>query len=265
MLGARDLRAFCRPPMGVPVAFAGVSTYPDGQQVCGLFDRPIQIREAYQDGGGIQSAGSELRLPFDAFSPMPQSGDQVLVTDNGLTTTYEVDAPTAEDDGAFLVYELHGTGIAPVAALQASAENGQSIASDVLDAVVNQLGGNMAGAFRCRFRNFAPGELPCDNVMPETEDPTHEHTGQTEQHFRFFLRHMASGVGTEAEKLADRRFVRAQRQLFERPNLGGVVRSLRYEGRKWEIDNRESENVVCVAAYLAEFSTRPSDPSVAGF
>ena len=103
--GASDLRAFCR-PMGVPVSFGGVSTYPDdGSPIQGLFDRPIGSKLAEDGIGGVESAVPELRLPYNAFSPMPQSGDTVTVDG----TTYTVDQPTAEDDGAILCYALFVT------------------------------------------------------------------------------------------------------------------------------------------------------------
>lgn len=105
-MGERDLRAFCRPPMGVPVAFAGVSTYPDGTPVYGNFDKSSVI--GFGDGGtaGIESGRPELRLPFNAFSPMPQSGDTITVED----TDWVCDQPYDEDDGAFQVYALMRSG-----------------------------------------------------------------------------------------------------------------------------------------------------------
>lgn len=105
MLGERDLRAFCRPPMGVPVTFAGVSTYPDGEPVFGLFDRSQQFQLAEAGIGGAQVALPELRLPFNAFDPMPDVLDVVTVEG----TEYSVNPSTAEDDGAFVCYQLKAT------------------------------------------------------------------------------------------------------------------------------------------------------------
>jgi hypothetical protein len=102
MVGERDLRAFCRPPMGVPVTFADVSTYNDGEPVRGLFDRSMQFKLQGEGIGGAQVALPELRLPFNAFDPMPDAGDSITVDGTG----YTVYPPTAEDDGAFLCYEL---------------------------------------------------------------------------------------------------------------------------------------------------------------
>lgn len=89
--------------MGVGVSFNDVSSYPDGSEICGLFDRPIQMKLGDAGIAGVESASPELRLPFDTFDPMPQSGD--VITVDGVQ--YEVNQPTAEDDGAFLVYELY--------------------------------------------------------------------------------------------------------------------------------------------------------------
>lgn len=105
VFNARDLRAICR-QMGVAVGFAGVSTYADdGTPVMGIFDRPVQMKLMEAGIGGVESALPELRLPFNAFTTMPQSGDEIAV--GGVSFT--VDQPTAEDDGAFLCYPLFRT------------------------------------------------------------------------------------------------------------------------------------------------------------
>ncbi|HSU19910.1 MAG TPA: hypothetical protein VLI45_09235 [Acidobacteriaceae bacterium] len=101
VFGARDLRALCS--TGPRVSFRAVSTYPDGMPIHGLFDRPIQMKLMDSGIGGIESAKPELRLPFNTFNPMPEDGDTVVVEGTG----YTVSTPTAEDDGAFLVYELY--------------------------------------------------------------------------------------------------------------------------------------------------------------
>lgn len=102
MIGERNLRAFCRPPQGVPVVFAGVSTYADGDTVCGLFDQSSGIDFGDRGSAGVAAEHPTLTLPFNAFTPMPKSRDTVTL--NG--TDYKVQQPTAEDDGAFLVYPL---------------------------------------------------------------------------------------------------------------------------------------------------------------
>lgn len=99
---ARDLRAFCRPPLGVPVSFGGVTNYTDdGSQICGNFDRPVQY-DLGGGGGGAENAKPELRLPFNAFDPMPANGDHIEV--DGVE--YKTSHPREEDDGGFFVYEL---------------------------------------------------------------------------------------------------------------------------------------------------------------
>ncbi len=110
MIGSRNLRAFCRPPMGVPVTFAGVSTYSDGDAVCGLFDRPGSVSLAEHGTAGIVGDSPELRLPFNAFEVMPGDGDILTVTDEGVATDYTVSAPDSEDDGGFFVYKLYAPG-----------------------------------------------------------------------------------------------------------------------------------------------------------
>jgi hypothetical protein len=99
--GSADLRAIFA-DTGVPVSFNGVSTYPDGSPVKGLFDTPMSIKLMDQGIGGVEATLPELRLPYIAFNPMPVSRQTVLVDG----TSYRVSAPTAEDDGAVLCYEL---------------------------------------------------------------------------------------------------------------------------------------------------------------
>lgn len=102
MIGERNLRAFCRPPQGVPVVFAGVATYPDGDAVCGLFNQPSSIDMMDRGTAGVESAHPELQLPFNAFDPMPHVKDIVNVGG----TDYRVGKSTTEDDGAFVIYPL---------------------------------------------------------------------------------------------------------------------------------------------------------------
>jgi len=110
VIGSRNLRAFCRPPMGVPVTFAGVSTYPDGDAVCGVFDTPSSVSLGERGSAGIVGDSPELRLPFNAFETMPTDGDTITVTDEGVSTDYITSAPDKEDDGGFLVYKLYAQG-----------------------------------------------------------------------------------------------------------------------------------------------------------
>lgn len=88
--------------MGALVTFAGVSTYPDGVPIRGNLDRPMSIGMTDGGIGGAQMSAPELRLPYNAFDPMPDAGD-VLEIDG---VPYQVTTPTAEDDGAVLIYEV---------------------------------------------------------------------------------------------------------------------------------------------------------------
>jgi hypothetical protein len=100
VFGARDLRPLCS--TGPRVTFGTVSAYPDGTPVRGLQDLPIQMKMLDNGTAGVETDMPELRLPFNAFDPMPRDGDTVLV--EGVA--YTVNQPTAEDDGAFLCYLL---------------------------------------------------------------------------------------------------------------------------------------------------------------
>ena len=98
--GAQDLRAFFR--TGPRVSFTGKSTYPDGQPIQGLFDRPMQNKLADQGGGGIDIGLPEIRLPFNAFNPMPRSKETITVDGK----SYTIADVGAEDEGAIVVYGL---------------------------------------------------------------------------------------------------------------------------------------------------------------
>lgn len=137
-----------------------------------------------------------------------------------------------------------------------------SVQSVVLDAVVAALGGNAAGAWRCRFTPFAAADLPADNVIPEDEDPTYsDNSGMDLQH-HFKVRYTAAAVDT-ADKVADARYVRGQKLLLADPTLGGLVKMIRYAGRKWEFEKGEQDTVAIVVTYQVIFTTSYRDPSVA--
>ena len=101
--GCQDLRAFFR--TGPCVTFNGVGTYRDAQPVQGLLDRPIGAKLGEQGFGGVDMAMPELRLPFDAFNPMPRVKE--VIADGGCE--YKVVSITAEDDGAVVCLELKST------------------------------------------------------------------------------------------------------------------------------------------------------------
>lgn len=89
MFGDADLPTFFA-DMGVPVLFG---TQP---QTKAIFDRPVQIKLADEGFGGVETGMPELRLPYNAFSPMPTEGD--VITVDG--TKYSISEVTAEGDGA---------------------------------------------------------------------------------------------------------------------------------------------------------------------
>ena len=101
MFGDEDLPTFFG-DMGVPVMFKGVSTYPNGKPILGNFDRPLATKLADMGFGGITSEAPCVRLPYNAFRPMPRSKD-VLFVDG---CKYEVSEPSAESDGGVIVYDL---------------------------------------------------------------------------------------------------------------------------------------------------------------
>lgn len=105
IFGERDLRALNR-DMGSPVSFEGVSKYPDGATVKGLFDRPVSFGLMSGGIGGVEVAKPTIRLPFNAFARMPQDGDTITIDG----TEYTVNQPTEEDDGAIFCYDLRVTG-----------------------------------------------------------------------------------------------------------------------------------------------------------
>jgi hypothetical protein len=94
-LGAADLGVFFSGDFTVPVVFAGVTAQ-------GIYDGPIKSGLEVQGFGGMEITQPELRLPFNAFSPMPVQRQAITV--NGVA--YTVSDPTAESDGLVLCYAL---------------------------------------------------------------------------------------------------------------------------------------------------------------
>jgi len=94
LLGAADIAVFFA-DFAVPVVFGGVTAQ-------GILDAPIQTGLADQTFGGLEIAKPEVRLPFNAFSPMPVQRQAITV--NGVS--YTVSDPTAESDGLVVCYRL---------------------------------------------------------------------------------------------------------------------------------------------------------------
>lgn len=94
MFGASDLPAIFA-DWGDSVVFGGVTA-------SGALDEPVEIVVADQGFGGIESSMPSVRIPFNAFDPMPEADDAITV--NG--TEYLVGKVTAIGDGAIVQIQL---------------------------------------------------------------------------------------------------------------------------------------------------------------
>lgn len=141
-----------------------------------------------------------------------------------------------------------------------------SVQSTILTAVAAALGGESASAFRCRFTPFSAAELAAGayNVLPEDEQPELGGTDDTDLRHKFIVRCMGAAVD-HVDEMIDALYVAGYKRILEDPTLGGLVRWIRYVGRKWEYQQGEVETVALAVMFEAEFSTNRSDPSVAGF
>jgi hypothetical protein len=88
----------------LPTFFAdfGVAVFFEGSTATGILDRPVQTKLADQGFGGVGVAFPAVRLPYNAFSPMPDEGDQVNVDGKD----YTVAEITSESDGAVVCLDL---------------------------------------------------------------------------------------------------------------------------------------------------------------
>jgi hypothetical protein len=100
VFGDADLSVFFA-DFGVPVFFGSQGP------VKGIFDRPMQIKLADDGFGGTETGMPEVRLPYNAFSPMPTEGD--VITVDG--TQYSVSEKTREGDGAVVCHSLKAVGL----------------------------------------------------------------------------------------------------------------------------------------------------------
>lgn len=96
MFGDNDLGVFFG-DFGVPVQFGGAT-------VAGILDQPEKITLADRGFGGFDTTVPTLKLPYNAFSPMPTELDSITI--NGQN--YSITEQTAESDGAVIVYSLKG-------------------------------------------------------------------------------------------------------------------------------------------------------------
>lgn len=92
--GDADLAIFTA-DMGVPVVFGGIN-------VNGLLNKPIATKLADEGFGGISMQQTTIELPYNAFNPMPEQGQTIVVA--GISYTIADEA--ADVDGAFLRYPL---------------------------------------------------------------------------------------------------------------------------------------------------------------
>jgi hypothetical protein len=89
--------AFMFAAFGVQVQFGGYIAQ-------GIFDQPEVIRLADRGFGGVEAANPALKLPFNAFNPMPANKDTLAVGGD----TYSVIEHTTDGDGAIVTYALKG-------------------------------------------------------------------------------------------------------------------------------------------------------------
>ena len=95
--GDSDLDIFTA-DFGIPVTFNGVTAN-------GILDQPVKTGLADSGFGGISSPRPMLRVPYNAFSPMPAQGDAITV--DGLQ--YVIADEDSDTDGSFVWYPLKVT------------------------------------------------------------------------------------------------------------------------------------------------------------
>lgn len=94
--------AFGDSDLGVFTGDFGVSVVFNGVTVKGIFENPVKSSLEDQGFGGINLNRPAVRLPYNAFSPMPQTTSAITV--NGVNYTIADEA--SDDDGAFVTYPL---------------------------------------------------------------------------------------------------------------------------------------------------------------
>lgn len=90
--------------LAVMFAAFGVAVQFGGSSAMGIFDQPTTVRLDAHGFGGIETDQPSLKLPANAFNPMPKSQDNLTV--DGVE--YAVMSRTAADDAAIMVYALKG-------------------------------------------------------------------------------------------------------------------------------------------------------------
>jgi hypothetical protein len=139
-----------------------------------------------------------------------------------------------------------------------------SVQSQILGAVVTALNTTQWLAYRTRMASFKADQLPAFNVLPDDGEPdyTDAYSGSVDWRFRFRVRCMAAAVN-EVDKAVDPLFVAGSQVILSDPTLGGLVRSTRYAGQKWEREGEgDYDQCALVVTFETEFGASRSDPSV---
>lgn len=136
----------------------------------------------------------------------------------------------------------------------------QSVQSNILDLAVAAL----PGAFRCRFRDFGAAELPARNVLPGEADPEYNSTDSIDRIFQFKVLHTVAAVDA-VDKLADQLYVDTYRSLYNNLPFRAAVTQFREGKMRWEAERGELQQMTLSVTFEVQFSTSPSDPSIAGY
>src|ERR1035438_8613062 len=94
--------AFGDADLGVFTADWGTPVYFAGSTANGILSKPIATKLADEGFGGVTVQKTSIDLPYNAFTPMPEQGAEIMV--NGVSYTIADEA--ADIDGAFLRYPL---------------------------------------------------------------------------------------------------------------------------------------------------------------
>jgi hypothetical protein len=101
-LGDADLAVFFAD--GDPLSFNGIATYSNGRAVKGIVEN--LGKDATFENARVQDAEYRIELPWNAFCPMPATGDEVLVLAGRLAGIYRVRSADPVMDGATVELRL---------------------------------------------------------------------------------------------------------------------------------------------------------------
>jgi hypothetical protein len=94
--------AFGDADLGVFTADFGTLCQFSGSSANCILNKPIATKLADEGFGGVSVQKTSIDLAYNAFTPMPEQGEDILV--NGVSYTIADEA--ADIDGAFLRYPL---------------------------------------------------------------------------------------------------------------------------------------------------------------